>query len=70
MEQYASTNVETIHSHQATPETKQIQSLESKLITLEKFVNDQNQDIQKLRREISRLKSTIDQIIGAVKTRG
>ena len=53
-----------------TPETKSIQSLESKITTLENFVHDQGREMLKLRRDIGRLKADIEQLASALKNRG
>lgn len=51
-------------------ETRQLQSAESRIKTLEDTVGIQHQEISKLRRDITRLKSEISDIITVLKDRG
>jgi peptidoglycan hydrolase CwlO-like protein len=72
MEQYTNTgSADTpVTPAKATPETKSIQSLESKITTLENFVHDQGREMLKLRRDIGRLKADIEQLASVLKNRG
>lgn len=70
MEQYTPSDQDIPAPIKPAPESKEIHSLISKVSTLENFVHDQSQEILKLKREISRLKSSIDQIVSVIKNRG
>ena len=51
-------------------ETKHIQSVESKLKQLQENFNIQQQEIAKLHRDISRLKSDISDLVTVIRNRG
>ena len=51
-------------------ETRQLQSAESRIKTLEDTVSIQHQEISKLRRDIGRIKGEISDIITVLKDRG
>ena len=72
MEQYTNPGSDDTPANpvKLTPETKSIQSLESKVTTLENFVHDQGREMLKLRRDIGRLKADIEQLVSALKNRG
>lgn len=68
MEQYSTEGQElALHTVKVSPDTKHIQSLESKIATLESFVHDQGADILRLRRDISRLKADIEQLTNVLR---
>ena len=72
MEQYSSTGSQdtTANSTKTAQETKEMHSLESKLKALEGFVHSQGQDLLRLRREITRLKSDVEQLTNNIRLRG
>lgn len=72
MEQYTSPGSMDTPANpvKATPETKNMQSLESKVAALDNFVHEQGRELLKLRRDIARLKSDIEQLTSILRNRG
>jgi len=72
MEQYKSEGVVDIPEKPVTvsAKTKHIQSVESLVKQLQDNVGIQQQEIFRLKREISRLKSQLDDVIIMVRNRG
>lgn len=68
MKQYTSGSQDTpAQPLKVTPETKNIQSLEVKVATLETVIHNQSEELLRLRREISRLKADIEQITSVLR---
>lgn len=68
MEQYTSATTETPQRKgKASSETKNIQSLETKIATLETVIHGQGSELLKLRRDITRLKSDIEQLTSVIR---
>jgi len=73
MEQYNTEGVVDISSTKPvtiTPETKHIQSVENLVKQLQDSIGIQQQEIMRLRRDITRLKSDISDIVSVLKNRG
>jgi len=69
VKQYEGTGTPMVPS-KISGESKQIQSVESRIKALEETIGMQHHEISKLRRDIGRLKGEISDIITVLKDRG
>ena len=69
MEQYKLEGAQDtpVSSVKVTSEAKQVQTLESKIVTLENYLHDQATEIAKLRRDIGRMRADIDQLTNVLR---